>query len=107
MALNKPKEAKLESFCGETDTAAYMSLLGGVAWVVNTRAGIAIFVGALHRVATTPQYIDMKRLNTVLRLMKKHRLETIFKRFTGPLKIIAVSDSAFKRQDESPLACRG
>ena len=107
MALNIPKEAKLESFCGDTDIAAYMSLLGGVAWVVNTRAEIAIFVGALQRVAKTPKYKDMKRLNTVLRFMKKHPMETTFKRLTGPLKIIAVSDSAFKRQDESPLACRG
>ena len=84
-----------------------MSLLAGVAWVVNTRAEIGIFVEALQRVAKTPKYIGTKRLNTVLRFMKKHPMETIFKKLTGPLKIVAVSDSAFKRQDESPLACRG
>ena len=85
-----------------------MSLRGGIAWVVNTRAEVAIFVGALQRVAKSPKYIDMKRFSTVLKFLKKHAVATLFKRLSGPLsKIVAVSDSAFKRQDESPLACLG
>ena len=64
-------------------------------------------MGALQRVAKSPRIIDMKRLNTVLKFMKKHQVVTLFKRLAPPLKLIAISDSAFKRQDESPLACRG
>ena len=102
-----PNEFHLEGLCGEADHASYMSLLGGIAWVVNTRAEVAIFVGALNRVAKSPKYTDMKRLYTVLRFHKKHAAETLLKKLNGPLKVIAVSDSACKRQDESPLACRG
>ena len=101
------KECNLDSLCGEADHAAYMSLLGGIAWVGSTRSKVAIVVGALQRVAKSPEYIDMKRLNTVLKFLKKHSVETLFKRLNGPLGIVAVGDSAFKRQDESPLACRG
>ena len=71
-----PKECNLESLCGEADHAAYMSLLGGIAWVVNTRAEVAIFVGALQRVAKSPKYIDMRTLNTVLKFIKKRAIET-------------------------------
>ena len=74
---------------------------------MNTRAEIAIFEGALKRVARSSRYIDLKRLNTVLKFMKKHPMDTVFRRLNGPFKIVAVSDSAFKRQEESPLACRG
>ena len=49
----------------------------------------------------------MKRLNVVLKYIKKHPTETVFKKLKGKLRICAISDSAFKRQDESPLACRG
>ena len=76
-------------------------------WVVSTQAEVAIFVGALRMVAKIQKIIDMKGLNTVLRFLKKHAIETLFKKLSGPLKMVAVSDSAFKRQDESPRACRG
>ena len=100
--LTSPKEAKLDSLRGTTDITAYMSCLGAVAWMENTRAEIAMFVCALQRAATTPKCIDMKRLNTVLRFINRHPMETSFKRLTGPFKSTAVSDSALKRQHESP-----
>ena len=106
-AIPTTKEQDLEATCSPNDAAAYMSLLGGVAWVVNTRADVAIFVGALQRVAKSPRYVDIKRLNIVLKFLKRHPIETKFKTIKGPLRIVAISDSAFKRQDESPLACRG
>ena len=70
------KEHNLDSTCSPTDAAAYLSLLGGVAWVVNTRTDIAIFVGALQRVAKSPKNVDIKRLNIVLKFLKKHPLKT-------------------------------
>ena len=95
------KNETLDKSCSLQDAAAYMSLLGGVAWVVNTRTDIAIFVGALQRVAKSPKYVDIKRLNIVLKFLKRHPIKTLFKRLNGPLRIVAISDSAFKRQDES------
>ena len=106
-AFALPKNVDLESNCSEGDLAAYISVLGGVAWIANTRADVAVFVGAFQCVAKCLKYIDLKRLNTVLKLIKKHPVTTIFKRLTGALRVVAISDSAFKRQDESPLACRG
>ena len=69
------KEQSMDALCSPTDSGAYTSLLGGVAWVVNTRADIAIFVGTLQRLAKDPKYIDIKRLNIVLRILKRHPLK--------------------------------
>ena len=106
-AVDLPKNVNLESLRSEHDIAAYMSLLGAAAWIVNTRAEVAIFVGALQSVAKSPKYVDLKRLNVILKYIKRHPTETVFKQFDGNLRICAISDSAFKRQDERPLACRG
>ena len=102
-----PKHVDLESSCSDHDASAYITLLGGLGWVVNSRADVAVFCGALQRCAKSPKYVDMKRLNTVIKYIKKHPVVTLFRKLSGPLRVVAISDSAFRRQDESALACRG
>ena len=72
--LPLPKNVNLGSDCSETNAAPRISLLGGVAWTVNTRADVAVFVGALLRVARSPKYVHLKRLNVVWKFIKKHRV---------------------------------
>ena len=52
---------------------AYRSVLGAVAWAVLTRAELAVYVQALQRRAHAPRVADCKRLNLVIRYMKKYK----------------------------------
>ena len=53
-AVELPKNVNLDSLCSEHDVASYMSLLGAVARIVNTRAEVAIFVGAYKGLLKAP-----------------------------------------------------
>jgi len=88
--------------------ASYMTLLGGAAWCVLTRADAAVFIQALQRRAHKPRYIDCKRLNVVVRFMQREPQSITYERIDGPLRLVVFSDSAFKAQDDeaSGLALR-
>lgn len=45
-----------------------MNLLGGVAWVVQTRPDVAVFIAALQRKSQAPTAKDVENLNRVLNL---------------------------------------
>ena len=47
--------------------AALESLFGGVAWMVLTRAGVAVYVQALQRRSSGARVVDCRRLDLVLR----------------------------------------
>ena len=88
---------------------AYSSLLGGVAWLCLTNVAIAVYVQALQRHGHAPRACDLKRLNLVLRWVKKHKVGILFRKVNGRLRLVAVSDSAFKAipDESSGLALRG
>jgi len=88
----------------------YMSLLGGLAWLVLTRVDLAVYVQALQRRAHAPRVVDFKRLNTVVRYARRKKVGI----FYGPLDksklcVTVFSDAAFKAVPEEShgLALRG
>ena len=85
------------------------SLLGAVAWTVLTRAELAVYVQALQRRAHAPRIKDCKRLNVVIRYMKRHKCGLKSIALKHPLKLVAFTDAAFKAQPEEStgLALRG
>ena len=87
----------------------YMSLLGGLAWLVLTRVDLAVYVQALQRRAHSPRVVDCKRINTVVRYAKRKAIGIMYGKLTGPQCITVFSDAAFKAQPEesSGLALRG
>jgi hypothetical protein len=87
--------------------ASYMSLLGGLSWLVQTRTDICVYVCALQRVAKAPNNEHYIRLNRLCKWVKRKPLFLLYKRLTGPLKVLAVSDSAFRKEDCTGLAVRG
>ena len=93
----------------EASKGPYSSLLGGVAWLTLTIASISVFVQALQRRNHNPRVVDCKRLNLVLRWARRHPIGIWFPRLCKPLRIVGVSDSAFRAQpeDSSGLALRG
>ena len=84
----------------------YMSLLGGLAWCVQTRIDVAIFIGALQRKLQNPSVEDILNLNRVLRYVKAKPLAMNFKRMNNPWRLVAISDSGFKGEDQDHLAIR-
>ena len=61
-----------EGLCDIALHDAYRSVLGAVAWIVLTRAELAVYVQALQRRAHAPRIEDCKRLNVVIRYMERH-----------------------------------
>ena len=87
--------------------ADYLSLLGGLAWLGQTRLDTAIYTQALQRAAQSPTVAHLLRLNTVVKWVRRKPASLFYRRLTGPLRVVVISDAAFRREDSSGLAIRG
>ncbi len=87
----------------------YSTLLGGVAWLCLTMPAIAVYVQALQRHGAEPRAQDLKRLNLVLRWVRRHKIGILFRKLPGRLRLVGVTDAAFKAipDESSGLALRG
>ena len=85
-----------------------MSLLGAVAYATLTRLDAAVYVVALQRRLRQSKIIHVKRLNAVVRWLKRTPKEIVYKQFPpGPTALLMISDSAFKKEEESGHALKG
>ena len=88
--------------------AVYMSALGSVAWLNQTRMDISIYVQALQRNAKSPTVAHMSRLSCVIKWVKRKSMHLCYKPIpSGWLKLLVCSDAAFRREDTTGLAMRG
>jgi hypothetical protein len=85
----------------------YMSLAGGIGWLAQFRYDAAVYIGSLQRATQKPTNDHCIRLNRLLKWLKRTKAPIVYKPLTGHLRIMAVTDSAFKRTDNTGLACRG
>jgi hypothetical protein len=102
-------ELRLQSRTKQVDEAQqrlYMSLVGGLAWVVQTRPDIAVFVAALQRKLKQPTVQDLLDANRVLKYLKLKPLSLTYRRLQHPWRLVAISDSAFKSDGTDCLAMR-
>ena len=88
---------------------AFSSGLGGAAWTALTRADMAIHIQALQRRGAGPRVVDLKRLNVVLRYLKRHQVGIFYGKVPEPYRLTGYTDAAFKAQEDegSGLAIRG
>ena len=92
----------------EDQLTLYMSGLGSLAWLVQTRADCAIYIQALQRATKHATISHLLRLNTVIRWCRRKAVHLAFVYLQTPeLKIMIVSDAAFRREDSNGLAMRG
>ena len=96
MDLSSLRGVSDEETVNETLHSGYMSLLGGVAWTVLTRAEAAIYVQALQRRAHAPRATDCRRLNVVVRYLQRHKHSLTYEKLSGDLKLGGLSDAAFR-----------
>ena len=90
-----------------TQHAQYLSSLGGVSWLVQTRTDICVYVCALQRAAKAPQVQHALRLIKVCKWVKRKKSHLLFKKLRTPTRVVAPSDSAFRKEDTKGLAMRG
>ena len=93
----------------QTTHSAFQSLLGGAAWTALTRADAAVYMQALQRRAHAPRVVDCRRLNILVRYLKRESGAIRYVQIPEPHKLVGFSDSAFKAQEgeSSGLALRG
>lgn len=86
--------------------AAFRSLLGGVAWMGQTRPDASVYISALQRVMDKPAAQHVMSLNRVLKYIKRKPLTTVFKALAGPWRLAVISDSAFQAKEPDCLTMR-
>ena len=98
-----------EDECDTQLHEVYRSVPGVVAWIVLTRAELAVYVQASQRGAHASRIEDCKRLNIVIRYMKRHKCGIKPLTLQHPLELVPPTDAVFKAQPEEPigLATRG
>ena len=81
--------------------ALFMSLVGALAWLILTMPAICIYVAFLQRQCQSPSVGHVRKANRLLRWIRanKQRLGIWFRCLKGPLRVVTLSDSAFKAQD--------
>ena len=96
-------------FADEDLKEKFDSLLGGAAWTVLTRGDVAIYIQALQRRSAATRIVDLRRLNLVVRYLKRHQIGVKYPYLQGPVRLLGFTDSAFKAQEgeSSGLAIRG
>ena len=95
-----------EDLVDEQQQHLYRSLLGGGAWVTQTRLDVAVYVGYLQRKLQKPTVLDVQHLNRLLKYIKNKPLLMRFKQLQNPWRLVAISDSGFKGEDQDHLAIR-
>jgi hypothetical protein len=92
----------------EPQIAVYLSGLGSLAWLVQTRMDVAIYIQALQRNAKKPTVSHMLRLCCVIKWCKR---KPCYLRYcflpSDYFKVLVCNDAAFRREDSSGLAMRG
>lgn len=98
-----------DAVCDVARHETYRSVPGAVAWIVRTRAELAVYLQALQRRAHEPRIKDCKMLNIVIGYMKRHKCGLKSVTLSHPLKLVASIDATFKAQPEEPtgFALRG
>ena len=98
-----------EALVDETLKESFSSLLGGVAWTALSRAESAVYIQALQRRGSKPRYVDCKKINTLVRYLKRHKIGIWYGLFSGKVRLLPFTDSAFKAQEDegNGLALRG
>ena len=87
----------------------FMSLVGALAWLLLTMPGICIYVAYLQRQTKSPNLGHIRRANRLLRWVRRNlkKLGVYFRRLRAPLRVVTLSDSAFKAQDYQRLVIGG
>ena len=93
----------------ESETDNFNSLLGGLAWLLMSRADISAWIGFLQRLGRKPKRTHLKMINKVLRYCKRNSAIINYRRLPGKPYILLIADSAYTTNDDDTecIALRG
>ena len=100
-------DMKANALLNDTQKAEYLSLLGALSWTNQTRMETSVYICALQRAAKAPKAEHASRLNKVAKWAKRKPAYLTYETLPTPCCILAVSDSAFRKEDLRGLAMRG
>ena len=106
MALDSLNQVPDEQLVEESMHPAFWSLLGGASWVLVTRADVAVYVGHLQRNAKKPNAGHLRLLNKIVKWMKRRPCSLVYKHVPPPLRLLVLSDSAYRAAEPDCLALR-
>ena len=92
-----------EAECGTVFHEAYRSVFGAVVWTALTRVDLAVCTQAFQRTARAPLIRDCKRLNVAIRYLKRQTPGLPSIELKHPLKLVAITDAAFKAMPGEPI----
>ena len=102
--LCKPGNEKLP----ENTRRHFLSLLMTIAYAVQSRPDIAVFIAALQKESQCATYEAVRRLNKVLAWSQKHPNNVCYRKLDKyPDMLVLISDSAFKARESDGLSMRG
>ena len=78
-------EEEVNDFSSELGTL-FMSLLGGLAWLVLTRLDICVYVQCMQRHAQSPRVEDVRKLNRLLIWVQKRPAGIVYMRHKRRLR---------------------
>lgn len=86
----------------------FLSLLMTIAYAVQSRPDIAVYIAALQKESQEATFESARRLNKVLLWAQKHPVHVYYKAMHKyPDCLVLVSDSAFKAREQDGLSMRG
>ena len=86
----------------------FRTLLGQLAWLVQSRPEAAVITAYLQGVANEPNGRHLLDAVLLLRWLKRHKSSTVFLPMSGPFRLLLFTDAAFKPEDvKNPSARRG
>eukprot|EP00971_Amphidinium_carterae_P346015 6487261-Amphidinium_carterae.1 len=110
MSTDSIQPLKAEDEVDEETKSQYMSLLGALSWLAQSRPDAAVHIQSLQRHGSKPRKVDVQRINTVVRYCKKRAVGIYYPRLeSSNYSLLTFSDSAFKAKPEesSGLALKG
>jgi hypothetical protein len=96
-----------EAYLPDHVAKLFLSLLMALAYTLQTRPDIAVYVNALQRYAQKPQVIHVKRLNAVVRWAQRNPLSLQFHHMEPSHTIEVHSDAGFRREEDDDQHATG
>ena len=88
-----------ERVADSTNASLFLSVLMAVAFTLITRVDVAVFVVALQRQAKQPTYEHIRKLNTIVKWVKKNPGRLIYRRLKCQRILECHSDTGFRREE--------
>ena len=87
----------------EAQSTKFLSLLMALAYALQTRPDLAVFVNALQRVVKAPKILHTRRLNALVRYAQRYPLGLTYPPLKSGKVLTIHSDSGFRKEDDDGI----